>query len=682
MRTKTCWLLLALLLFAAAGTALAATEEAKTTAIENGLVWLANTQETSGDEGYWPYSNYGTLAATATAALAFIEEGWLPGIDFEVNGTNYGDVVTPALEYILNRATPDGRFGVETAGYTRYAEDYNNDGDFTNDGGNDQAVYFNPGLYTRNVYTTGICVPVIYALGERLGHDTVIGMGSATVQGMTWAELLQDVIDWFSWGQVEPNRGVHRGGWRYDANYSTSDNSTAQWGALPLIYGQDWGLGAPDYVRNELELWVNYIQNANGGSGYDNPNTYVNVSKTGGLLLEMAVIGRSMDHPTVQAAINFINNRWNTYPSGTWYGNLNHPYAMWAVYKGLSVYGLVDNFTSMGEQIMVGTGIENAVAGYVIGFEGDTGTSATDDWYSHYCDYLVGIQNANGSWSGYSHWIGAMATSWYINILNATEVPEPVPEIAYVDIKPTSCPNPVNAKSMGVLPVAILGTEELDVTMIDQMTIELAGIQPLGKDDMSLPYIMGDEPLQLPHPIRYDYEDVAGIYEGEIEDCYSCTTEGPDGFMDMTLKFDTEMVIDALLAALPPEDLDTSRLCLKAMLTFSTIGGREYEGYDTILLLHSDDAMEPELAADAGISCYPNPFNPATTIEFAVGKPGHVELAVYNLAGECVRTLVSQTMDAGTHSTAWRADNQPSGVYFLILRTAEGRTVDKVTLLK
>ena len=443
-----------------ADSAQAATEQQKQAAIDAGLVWLAQTQSTSGDQGYWTYGYDGTLATTAAAALAFVEEDYLPGVDFEMGGTNYGDVVGRAVMYMLNRATIDGRFGVETAGYTRYAEDYNNDGIFGNDGGNDQAIYFNVGVPNRNVYTTGVCTPTVYALGERLGKNNLIGMGSSAVSGLTWAQLMQDLVDWFSWAQVEPNTGNQRGGWRYDANYINSDNSTAQWGALPYLYAGDWGLGSPQYVRDELELWADYIQNnLSGGSGYSNPSQYVNVSKTGGLLLEFAVVGRPVSHASVQAAINFINTRWNTGPSGTWYGNFNHPYAMWAVYKGLSVYGLTGVVYSMGSPILVGNGIPAAIGGYTIGFNEDPLASLEDDWYSHYCEYLVGIQNSNGSWGGYGYWTGPLATAWYINILNAINVIEP-PDI-YVDIKPTSCPNPVNAKGGGVLPVAILGTDEV-----------------------------------------------------------------------------------------------------------------------------------------------------------------------------------------------------------------------------
>ncbi len=424
-----------------ASSALAALEWEKRAAIDHGLVWLATNQSINGDLGYWSYSNDGTLACTAAAALAFIEEDFLPGEDVVIDDINYGDVVGFALNYVFNHAVADSRFGVEYAVYERYAEDYDNDGIY--DDGNDQAIYFDPGNPNRRVYTTGICVPMVFALGERLGINTVIGRGSAVVSGMTYAEAMQDLIDWFCFAQVEPNRGNYRGGWRYDANYPDSDNSTAQWGSLPLLYGDSWGLGAPDYVFAELELWVNYIQNANGGSGYSNPGNYVNVAKTGGLLLELAAIGAPVSDARVQAAIGFINGRWNTGPSGTWYGNLNHPYAMWAVFKGLEVYDLMDTITLDDLEILFGFGMSAAPGGFPIGTVDDFVISESGDWYSHYCDYLVGIQNGDGGWNGYLHWVGAMATGWYINILDGIRVPGiGNPAIRLVSEIPDACANP------------------------------------------------------------------------------------------------------------------------------------------------------------------------------------------------------------------------------------------------
>jgi len=356
-----------------------ATEQDKQQAIDDGLAWLASTQSTSGAEGYWPRGDSGTLATTASAVLAFIEEGYLPG-----DGSAYGDgVVQRACNYIFNRATNDT-----------------------------QGMYFNPGAYNRSVYTTGIVAPVVYALGKA-NPDAVVGMGSGAVAGQTYRQTMQDVSDWFGWGQNND------GGWQYQPNSGSSDNSTAQWGGLTLLYADAWGCTIRDPsnpgwdVKANLNNWVNYIQNAtSGGSGYNTPNTYVNVAKTGGLLVELAAIGAPPGDPRVQAALNFINQRWNTLPSGDWYGNLNHPYAMWAVFKALETYSV--------------STMSNAPGGITIGQDWDPQTSLPGDWFAHYCDYLVNIQNGDGSWNGYSYWTGALATGWYINILNAAGAPPPI----------------------------------------------------------------------------------------------------------------------------------------------------------------------------------------------------------------------------------------------------------------
>jgi hypothetical protein len=99
----------------------------------------------------------------------------------------------------------------------------------------------------------------------------------------------------------------------------------------------------------------------------------------------------------------------------------------------------------------------------------------------------------------------------------------PAVEAAYaLDIKPTSCPNPLNPSSNGVVPVAILGTETGDVMDIDVSTLMLEGVSPLraGYEDVSTPVVDG-EPCE-------------------------CNTHGPDGFMDMTLKFRTQDLVQVL----------------------------------------------------------------------------------------------------------------------------------------
>jgi hypothetical protein len=79
---------------------------------------------------------------------------------------------------------------------------------------------------------------------------------------------------------------------------------------------------------------------------------------------------------------------------------------------------------------------------------------------------------------------------------------------------------------------------------------------------------------------------------------------------------------------------------------------------------------------------YPNPFNPTTTIRYAIPRPGHVILKVYNLAGQEVATLVSEKKPAGAHEVGWNAGDLPSGVYVYRLQAGEFNEAKKVLLVK
>jgi len=84
---------------------------------------------------------------------------------------------------------------------------------------------------------------------------------------------------------------------------------------------------------------------------------------------------------------------------------------------------------------------------------------------------------------------------------------------------------------------------------------------------------------------------------------------------------------------------------------------------------------------------YPNPFNPVTKISFAVPVETNVELSVYNVLGQKVRTLANETKKPGYYSVVWdgkdsKGESLPSGVYFYKM-TADGfSSTMKMILLK
>jgi hypothetical protein len=139
-----------------------------------------------------------------------------------------------------------------------------------------------------------------------------------------------------------------------------------------------------------------------------------------------------------------------------------------------------------------------------------------------------------------------------------TIVPKRATVVA-VDIKPGSCPNPVNVKSKGVLPIAILGTSDYDVTTIDPTSIRLIGVEP----------------------IRSGYEDVAGpVSDGNDCECIT-DTDGPDGFLDLTLKFMTQRIVEAVGDV---NDSDLRVLTLTGVLFAPMLFETPIEGADCILI--------------------------------------------------------------------------------------------------
>ena len=141
------------------------------------------------------------------------------------------------------------------------------------------------------------------------------------------------------------------------------------------------------------------------------------------------------------------------------------------------------------------------------------------------------------------------------------ETTEICPVSVYVDIKPGGCPTPVNVGSKGVLPVAVLGTNDFDITAVNPHSITLAGVSPL----------------------RWSMEDVATPYDINFDECnvYDCHESTGDGYVDLTLKFDTQEIAAAI-----EEVYD--RQCLILELTGelkAAYGGLPFKGGDVVSIL-------------------------------------------------------------------------------------------------
>lgn len=96
-----------------------------------------------------------------------------------------------------------------------------------------------------------------------------------------------------------------------------------------------------------------------------------------------------------------------------------------------------------------------------------------------------------------------------------------------------------------------------------------------------------------------------------------------------------------------------------------------------------DDRRPDRLALRAA----PNPFNPSTTISFDLPRDGRAAIAIHDVRGARVRTLVDETLVAGTHARVWdgrddRGRSVGSGVYFARVVHAAGAVERKLVLVK
>jgi len=88
------------------------------------------------------------------------------------------------------------------------------------------------------------------------------------------------------------------------------------------------------------------------------------------------------------------------------------------------------------------------------------------------------------------------------------------------------------------------------------------------------------------------------------------------------------------------------------------------------------------VAREFTMSIFPNPFNPETMIEFYLPENDFVNLEVFNIRGQRVKTIVSERLMKGSHSFVFDARNLSSGIYFVRLSSERYSHASRVLLLK
>jgi len=504
-----------------------------------GVAWLAGQQNPG---GYWGWTEECAVTALVVKKLEHhaVDPRYGLGLPSPfVEEYAYRDHIIRGYDWLFANCVVRVPIDAQVAG------DPDTDGDGV-------GIAFGPMVHHRS-YHTGIA---LMALCEAVELDRLVETGP--LAGWTYEDVARDVMDYLSWSQMDSMMGDNRGGWGYagcddgvlEQGWDRSDNSNAGWVTLGLGFAQaSWpegcGFTVPQFVKDELSFWIDYIQTdvtgtpEDGGSGYEFPGSWVNILKTGNLLQQMALVGDAVGAPRMLDAMDYMERHWYD-PSADpgwlgWPGTNADYHATFTAMKGFTSFDIHE----FGDPAI--------------------------DWQADFETVLLAEQLPDGSWpptsAGWDIVPPILSTTWALLTLQkaAPVVREPVP----FDVKPTSCPNPLNTNSGGVLPAAILGTEDFDVAAIDPTTLQLVGTVA---------------------PLRWAYEDVATPYEPYLgkEGAYACTEEGADGYLDMTLKLDKKEVVAALEAALGRPVIDGEVLVLE--IEGATFDGLLLRGEDVVII--------------------------------------------------------------------------------------------------
>lgn len=491
----------------------AATEEEIEESIALGLSWLAMQQQPDGSWGTW----YKT-STTGLCVLKFIDYvKELPDVDSWTDPEYiYHDVIVAGLDYLFS----NGFF--VTISVQPYGDPDTLD--------NDLGIRFNG----FDDYETSIA---LMGIAATMTPDMIV-TAAGPLNGLTYFEVVQDVVDYLSYEQRESTWA--RGGWGYEGDPEWADNSVSGYVTLGLGYAQQFGATVPQFVKDELTHWIGLIQSPVGYSYYRPPAVWIDpyedeLLRTGNLLYQMALVEMPVEDPQVQLALSWIEANWAL--GGNSYQRV------FCLMKGLEAYGIEDEIT--------------------VGVSGN--------WFEELSTYIVATQNADGSWPNDPHDYNmpySLTAAWALLTLEKT-VAIPVINVP-IDVKPGSWPNPFNKDAKGAFAVAICGTEDLDVYAIDPVTIELYFNEAVGDEYAS--------------PLRWAYEDVATPYPSPNPDEPEGHDMMGDGYMDLVLHFDRQEV--AALMSCDEADKSYWKLVLTGNL-MEEYGGTPITGFDWIRIQYS-----------------------------------------------------------------------------------------------
>jgi hypothetical protein len=107
--------------------------------------------------------------------------------------------------------------------------------------------------------------------------------------------------------------------------------------------------------------------------------------------------------------------------------------------------------------------------------------------------------------------------------------------------------------------------------------------------------------------------------------------------------------------------------------------------YEIMVSTWDPDAVDEDIKPEHNsieLTLYPNPFNARTTISYSLPRDSEIEIAIFDITGRKIETLVQGQETAGEHSVAWDGKDLPSGLYFYRINAGEYSQTRSCVLLK
>jgi uncharacterized protein YjbJ (UPF0337 family) len=370
-------------------------------------LWWLHTTESRGRSGdgppfesqpYGSWNEEGTPATCAALDAFETRPGSTPGAGWRTDP--YVEDVRLGLNLILAQSSYDRISGQQYGN-----PDVNGNGNGIRIGGAD------------DTYTNGVCA---MALADSATPDRLAATGPPNIYGRSYADIAQDAVDWFAFGQMD-DVGLERGGWGYYANESNGNAETFRWPVFAMDSAErEMGATVPAFVRQNIPFFLSAtrisFQDADNGGWDETPGAHwPSAGFTGAGIAIHGFLGDSPSHPEVLAGLGFLYRNWNAPPAVGIFGNLGDSDAMYTVARAMSeaAPGGLSQITDFDYTHGVTTG-------------------ASFDWYhgalgsghEGYATDLVSRQQSSGQWNDTVSAAGAhgegpiWSTAWDSMVLN------------------------------------------------------------------------------------------------------------------------------------------------------------------------------------------------------------------------------------------------------------------------